>query len=94
VLDRALKRLEAWYGSLKRRILFTEIRGFLTGSGESGYREVAQRLRVSETALRAAIVQMRKRYRVMIEDEIHSTVSHAEEAAEELAYLQKVLAGG
>lgn len=94
VLDRALKRLEAWYGGMKRRELFAEIRGFLTGSGESGYREVAQRLKVSETALRAAIVQMRKRYRGMIEDEIHATVETAAEAAEELAYLQKVLAGG
>ncbi len=93
VLDRALKRLEAWYGGMKRRDLFAEIRGFLTGSGDSGYRAVAQRLKVSETALRAAIVQMRKRYRVMIEDEIHATVSCAEEAAEELAHLQKVLAG-
>lgn len=94
VLDRALKRLESWYGSLKRQALFAEIRGFLTGSGESGYRDVAQRLKVSETALRAAIVQMRKRYRGMIEDEIHATVENAAEAAEELAYLQKVLAGG
>jgi RNA polymerase sigma factor (sigma-70 family) len=93
VLEGAMKELESWYAGMKRLDLFQSIRGFIASNqGESSYREVAAELRVNEPALRAAVGQMRKRYRAMIEAQIRETVSSQADAAAELKHLQEVLA--
>lgn len=92
VLESAMKDLEAWYTRMKRPELFQAIRGFIASNqGERSYREVAADLKVNEPALRAAVGQMRKRYRAMIEAQIRDTVVSPEEAAAELKHLQQVL---
>jgi RNA polymerase sigma-70 factor (ECF subfamily) len=70
------------------------MRSFLAGhKGDAPYPEVAAKLGVSETALRAAIHQMRNRYRAFIEEEVAQTLASRAETKAELEHLQRVLGG-
>lgn len=94
VLDSAMRSLEAWYARMGRAELFGAMRSFLAGhKGDAPYPEVAAKLGVTETGLRASIHQMRKRYRTFIEEEVAQTLTSPADAKDELEHLQRVLAG-
>jgi RNA polymerase sigma-70 factor (ECF subfamily) len=94
VLDGANRRLEADYTRRGRAALLAELRGFLASHrSDESYADAAQRLRMTDAALRQSIRQMRKRYRAMLEAEVADTVASVAEVQEELGHLQAVLAG-
>ncbi len=94
LLDSALERLFREYESSGRGSLFMELRFALTGD-QSGvpYATLAERLNLSEAALRVAVHRLRQRYREMLRAEIADTVTDEAEITEELNYLRRALSG-
>ena len=54
------------------------------------YAEIAQRLKITEPAVKMAVQRLRARYRELLEDEIAQTVSSAAEVEQELRHLFSV----
>jgi RNA polymerase sigma-70 factor (ECF subfamily) len=57
------------------------------------YCEVAERLGMSESAVRVAVHRLRLRYRDLVRAEVAETVDDEEAVDEELRYLQAALGG-
>ena len=94
VLEAALKDLRAWYVRMKRGDLFDAIQDFLAwNEGGPSYQNIAGKLHTTEQSVRSAVHSMRQRYRRFIDRQITDTVTTAEEAKAEIAYLCRVLAG-
>jgi hypothetical protein len=86
-LDRVLADLEAEYlkdGKLER---FNRLKGFLMGSAEAKYAELAMELGIGEPALKSVIHRLRKRYRELLRAEVASTVADPADVDEELHFL-------
>lgn len=87
-LRRALERLKTEYQSEGRSPVFRELEPILANDGRAfSYRESAQRLAMTEEALRMAASRMRRRFGELLRKEVARTVSEASEADEELRYL-------
>jgi RNA polymerase sigma-70 factor (ECF subfamily) len=94
VLERALVALRAEFRANGREALFEAVRANLTGDGDRvPYREVAERFRMSEPAVRVMVHRMRLRYRDLVRAEVAETVDSPEDVDEELRYLQAALGG-
>lgn len=93
LLDRARENLRQHYESTGRKALFDALQGIMEDddSSEKNYRQIAARLRCSETALRLQVFRMRKRFAHLLRKEVTDTVETPEEIEEELAWLGKVL---
>ena len=75
-----------------RQALFEGLKGCLTKAGPSmRYRELGQRLDMSEAAVKMAVQRLRKRYRRLLRDEIAQTVDSKEDVEFELADLLDAL---
>ncbi len=84
VIERLQKECEA-DGKLK---LFEQLKIFLTaGKGESAQSEVAKTLGMEEVAVRVAIHRLRKRYRVLLRDEISQTLADPAQVNDEMRAL-------
>ncbi len=71
---------------------FGELKKFLQGDGQSGsYLTTAEKLGMSEAAIKSAIFRMRRRYGEILREEIRQTVSSPEEVEDEIRHLIKVL---
>ncbi len=86
LLERSLRRLEleadgAGDGGRKRRLL-----GLLTDAGES-YRQVADDLAVSESAVKVAVHRLRRRYGEVLREEVGRTVDRRDRVDDELRHL-------
>ena len=94
LLDEVLKKLEAKYANEGKSDLFTGLRQTLAGARESQpYAELSARLGISEGAVKVAVHRLRKRYRVLIQEEIANTVASPEEMDAEMRHLFAALAG-
>ncbi|HEX5220503.1 MAG TPA: RNA polymerase sigma factor [Verrucomicrobiae bacterium] len=62
-----------------------------TGERGTPYRELAERLGMSEGAVKVAVHRLRQRYRELLEAEIANTVASPKEVAEERRYLLSAL---
>jgi transposase-like protein len=62
------------------------------GATEMSYAQGAQRLGITEEALRKAVQRLRKRYQELFRQEISQTLANPTEVEEELRYLQAVMA--
>ena len=88
LLDAALRRLGAEYPEGE----FAVLKGCLTaGRGETDYAELARRLATSEGAARVAVHRLRKRYCMLIRDEVARTVSSEKEVEPEMQALMAAL---
>jgi len=58
-----------------------------TGKSESSSSEAAKKLGMEETAVRVAVHRLRKRYRVLLRDEISQTLADAADVDEEMRAL-------
>ena len=56
------------------------------------YREVAQKLDSSETAVRLLVFRMRTKFRDLLRAEVEKTVATPQEVDEEIEWLKSVLA--
>ena len=67
---------------------FERLKIFLTaGKGESSHAEAARELDMDETAVRVAVHRLRKRYRLLLRDEISQTLADAADVDEEMRAL-------
>jgi DNA-directed RNA polymerase specialized sigma24 family protein len=88
LLEQAVTALKAeWVGGGKGQ-LFEELKCRLHGeAGEEPYAELAQRLGMTEGALRMAVLRMRKRYGELLRAEIAQTVADPAEVDGEIRFL-------
>ncbi len=94
VLERVVGRLESECSADGKAGLFTEIRRFLMmGSSSVPYRESAVRLGLSEGNLRVAVHRLRKRFRVLLREEVAGTLADPADVDEELRALLAALSG-
>ena len=71
--------------------LFDALKGTLTGEDDSPRGEVAERLAMSEGAVKVAVHRLRRRYRTLLQAAIGETVSSEADRDEEMRYLVTVL---
>jgi RNA polymerase sigma factor (sigma-70 family) len=93
LLDEVLKQLRAEYQQEGKTELFAELNPCLIGDRTAQpYAELAEKLGVSEGAVKSAVHRLRQRYRQLLRDEIAQTVDGPGEVDEELHHLFAVLA--
>ena len=91
LLERTLAQLQGEYVSSGRAKLFEYLQSCL-GREESAlpYAEIANRLNLTEPAVKMAVHRLRARYREILREQIAHTVSSAEEVEEEIRHLFSV----
>ena len=92
ILDAAEKKLQADFAKADNLEDYHQLREYLPlGDNATPYADVAEKIGISEGALRLQIHRMRKRYAKCIEEEIVQTVSCPEEVKAELEHLMNVI---
>lgn len=92
LLDRVLGRLCEECAGEGKASLFEATKGFLTGgTGDSGYADVGRQLGMEEGAVRVAVHRLRKRYRLLLREEIAQTLADPSTVEEELKSLREAL---
>jgi len=94
ILERALARLRETYAADSRPELFAVLESRLTG-GDSPetYRHLAERLSMTEGAVKVALHRLRKRYRDCLRREVAETVRDAADVDGEIRHLMDALSG-
>lgn len=94
LLAKVIERLHMECESDGKAKLFEQLKVFLTaGKGESAQAGVAKALGMEEGAVRVAIHRLRKRYRILLRDEIAQTLADAADVEEEMQALFGAFAG-
>ena len=93
LLEQALTRLEDDVTAAGRERMYGECRDLLLGdSHDSPYRDIAQKLNLTEGALKVQIHRLRKRLRELVLEEIEQTSGGNGDAEAELRHLVALLA--
>ena len=88
LLAKVIGRLQNECEAEGRGRQFAELKVFLTaGKGESSHADAAHKLGLEETAVRVAVHRLRKRYRLLLRDEIAQTLSDPAMVDEEMRAL-------
>lgn len=88
VLNRTICRLKAESAGTNKRNLFAILETYLTlEEGSVPYRDVADKLNMTEGAVKVAVHRLRKRYRELLRDEIAQTVAAEDQVDEEIRAL-------
>ena len=89
LLRQALDRLTRECALARKAELFSYLKPYLAATEESTipYKEMARRLNRRVTTLRSDVARLRKRYRLILREEVHGTVPEAAEIDEELRHL-------
>jgi len=90
LLDQVLERLRAEMAGAGKLALFEALRFSLTGE-KSPHAEVAERLAMSEGAVKVAVHRLRARYGALLRAEIAETVASPDEVEDELRALLAAL---
>jgi len=94
LLDQVLGRLQQEFSEAGKGELFHQLRTCMVeGATDTSYAEGAQRLGMTEEALRKAVQRLRKRYQELFRQEISQTLANPAEVEEELRHLQAVMRG-
>ncbi len=94
LLEQVYQRLAEEYAREGKAKWFEALRGCLArGGGSARYAELAERLGMTEGAVKVAVHRLRHRYREVLRETIADTISGAEEVEDELRYLLRTLAG-
>ena len=92
LLDQVLRRLRQEQERAGKAKEFNHLKAYLaSGSVRVRYAEIAQRLEVSEGAVKVAVHRLRKRYRALLREEILATVADPKNADDELRHLVSAL---
>ena len=75
----------------RKEVLFEAIKPGLSGTGTGTYAEIAQRLGMTEGALKTTISRLRDRLGVLIREEVRESVGSKAEVNDELRYLMDLL---
>ena len=93
LLEQALTRLRDESVAAGRPELFERLRDFVAGESEDSCGAVAAQLGLTESAVRAALHRLRRRYRELVREAVAQTVADPAEIDAELRYLIAVLSG-
>ena len=92
LLARVLGGLSGEYARRDRGAQFEQLKTFLTGDQDRGeYHVVAEKLGLSDAAMRTAVHRLRHRYGELLRQEIAATVVDAEEVDDEIRFLLAAL---
>ncbi|PWU17171.1 MAG: RNA polymerase subunit sigma-24 [Verrucomicrobia bacterium] len=92
VLDEAQKRLEAEYTRLRKSDQYQRLKIYAGGDEDAPtYAAAAAELKMSEASVRAAVFQLRRRYRQLAREVVAQTVPTASEIDRELESLIEAL---
>lgn len=94
LLERTLARLRQEHQSTGKLDQFDALKTFLTGeSGATPLRQVAEKLDMTEGAVKVAVHRLREKYRERLRSEIAQTVESTEDVDDELRLLLQALRG-
>ena len=94
LLGRVVDRLRLEYDDSGRSDRFEELVAVLTRDPESSpYAEIARRLGTTEGNIRVAVHRLRRRYGLLLREEIAATVGDAAQVDDEIQALFAALAG-
>lgn len=92
LIEGVRERLRADFAEAGRAEVFETLLPFLLGEDvPPSYREVAQKLDASETAVRLLVFRMRGQFRDRLREEVAQTVLDPNDVAEEMTWLKSVL---
>ena len=91
VLEAGLTALRTEFRSAGREPLFDAVHGHLTGEGDESYREIGERVDMTEAAVKVAVHRVRRRYREVLRAIVAETVDDEREVDNELRFLMSVL---
>ena len=92
LLDRTMARLESEYRNRGKHDLFDSLKAHIIATdGGIPYSDVAERLALSEGAVRVAAHRLRRRFGELLRAEVARTVDRADEVEEELSHLIEVV---
>jgi RNA polymerase sigma-70 factor (ECF subfamily) len=92
ILERAMSRLQDEANDSGKEELFFYIRGHLTGESKAvAYAEIAERLAMSDGAVKVAVHRGRRRFGELLRVEIAETVAHPDDVDVEVRYLLEIL---
>ena len=95
LIDRTLERLAAAMEQAGQSQRFNSLQPFLTGETTgTPYRSVADRLGMTEGAVKVAVHRLRQRFGVLLREEVGQTVADSGQVDEEIRYLLSVLGAG
>jgi RNA polymerase sigma-70 factor (ECF subfamily) len=90
LLRQALEGLQAECSAAGRGALFEEVKSVLAGDSETvAYSEIAQRLGMTEGAVKAAVYRWRRRYSELVRSEVARTVAAPEDVQDEIRHLSQ-----
>jgi RNA polymerase sigma-70 factor (ECF subfamily) len=88
LLAKVIERLQRECEADDKTKLFEQLKIFLTaGKGALPHAEAAKNLGLDETAVRVAVHRLRKRYRILLREEISQTLADAADVDEEMRAL-------
>ncbi len=93
VLDRVVTAMRAEFERHGRLDHFLHLKVYLMGQADVPYAALAQKLEISESALKSGIHRFRKRYRDLLREEVAATVADPNDVDAELKYLLSALRG-
>ena len=94
LLEQVLCLLREDYAKAGKTRLFEALQDFLWGIEDSAsYAQIAERLGMTEGAIRVAVHRLREHYRQRLRAEVAHTVSNPNEVDDELRYLIRVISG-
>jgi RNA polymerase sigma factor (sigma-70 family) len=92
VIDRVLARLQEEWNAKRRAVEFDELKACLLGEvPDGGYAGIADRLNLSEPAVRVSVHRLRRKFQARLKEEIAETVSDPADIDDEIRYLIRVL---
>jgi RNA polymerase sigma-70 factor (ECF subfamily) len=93
VLERTMERLRNESATAGKQGIFDSLKIYLTTDKAAvPYRQVAQKLRMSEAAVRVAVHRLKRRYRDLLRSEIANTVTTENQIDQEIRDLFAALA--
>ena len=88
ILERAMTRLRHEFAATGRTVEFEQLEAYLTGSEpKAPYQNAAERLGTTEGAIKKMVHRLRRRYGLLLREEIAATVADPEEIDAELRHL-------
>ena len=92
VIDTVLHQLRSEYSEASKAPIFEAMHSYLEGDGANSYAEIAEKLNMTEGAVKMAVLRLRENFRNRLRSEIAQTVANAGEIDEELRHLFACLA--
>ena len=93
LLETVRRQLESEFSAGGRSETFQILLPFLIGEDPPSYRDVAARLKASETAVRVLVFRMRTRFRECLRDTVATTVQDPAETESEIQWIVSILTG-